>query len=196
MAARNDAACLVGVKSGQYCQQELYALILKEINYMGLEVFFEYQHHQNYNEGSIPVHRHRWHISVEVEEAVNSLQLGSSLLVSINRALEPYSHIILNDIFPFNIIKPTHDNIARYLFNILDDTLITMQGRLKNISISEDLDLIKYIDHRQPDFDQLRPAESIHMADKQTNPKATMAESGSVSKPKLANLLVGITNIR
>lgn len=102
---------------------------------MSLEILFEYQHHQNYNEGAIPVHRHRWHVTLDIEESADNMDLiSSSLLDSINKVVSPYQHVVLNDVFPFDRVRPTHENIANFLFNILDDILKPMQCRLKSIN--------------------------------------------------------------
>ncbi len=163
---------------------------------MVLEVLFEYQHHQKYNEGAIPVHRHRWCINLEVEETAGHLRLvGSSLLASVNDVLAPYRDVVLNDVFPFNQVRPTHENIAKYLFNILDDTLIAVQHCLKGISISEDFELINYLDHRSPDFDQLLTTARISLAEQSTHQRPKTIESRTGSKPKRASLAVGITNM-
>lgn len=72
------------------------------------------------------------------------------MLTSIKAVLQRFDRRILNDVFPFTMTSPTHENIARCLFNMVDDTTKAVGGHLSRLSIWEDLELIIDMDGPSP----------------------------------------------
>lgn len=120
---------------------------------MQLDCFLEFRHHIDYEQFTVPVHRHRWHLRITMGADHNdSPGSRAGLLTSIKAALHRFNGRILNDIFPFTMVSPTHENIARCLFNIVDDTAKTVGGHVNTLSIWEDLELIIDMEGPSPVF--------------------------------------------
>jgi len=66
----------------------------------------------------------------------------------LNDRLLRYDDIVLNDIFPFDIIEPNHESIARYFYNTLEDTLSLMGLTLKEITVRDSQSLIMEVNRR------------------------------------------------
>lgn len=154
---------------------------------MQLDCFLEFKHHPNYMESAIPVHRHRWQIRVAIAPPVDNGDRVSynALFTLVNSVLKRYNQVVMNDVHPFDRVRPTHDNIAKYLFNRIEDGVENLGGQLSNITVWEDLELINQIERRSPELDHLNQVAG-------RNDKSAPSV-GRPPKNKLASLLLNVT---
>ena len=116
----------------------------------------EVRYFENREGSSGQICDHDWQIKVEVEvplENDNFVGFGkvSSAVMS---TLMRYDKIVLNDVYPFNIIEPNPENIAMYFYNCLDDELSLLDIILKEITFAENNMRMKF-NKRNTDFDLL-----------------------------------------
>lgn len=107
-------------------------------------------------------HNHNWQVKVQVEvpEDDQTIIYGKVLSIVIS-TLSRFDDTLLNDVFPFNLIDPTDDNVARYFFNCLEDTL-TMKGlHLLEISLWEGETLYTQVTERCSELDEMLKGDSI-----------------------------------
>lgn len=116
----------------------------------------EVKYFENSEGSSGQIYDHDWQVKVEVEvplENDNFVGFGkvSSAVMS---TLMRYDKIVLNDVYPFNIIEPNPENIAMYFYNCLDDVLSLLDIILKEITFAENNMCMKF-NKRNTDFDLL-----------------------------------------
>ncbi len=153
---------------------------------MQLDCFLEFKHHPNYQDSAIPMHKHRWQIRVAIAGNQGDTVSYSALFTMVNSVLKRYNRAIMNDVHPFDSVRPTHENIAKYLFNSIDDCVKDLGGQLRHMNIWEDLELINQIERRSPEFDILD-----HLAD-HDQPHQAVLSAGSSARSKLASLMLNI----
>lgn len=117
----------------------------------------EVRYFENSEGSSGQICDHDWQIKVEVEvplENDNFVGFGkvSSAVMS---TLMRYDKIVLNDVYPFNIIEPNPENIAMYFYNCLDDELSLLDIILKEITFAENNNMRMKFNKRNTDFDLL-----------------------------------------
>jgi len=106
----------------------------------------------------------------------------------VKSTLQPFDGVILNEVYPFYVIEPTHDNIAMYFFNILEDTLSMMDLKLVEMSIWEDQDLVKQITQRNTNLGELLRGEDILMNMRDGLPETVKVKRNPI-KSKLVQIL-------
>ncbi|NLN87100.1 MAG: hypothetical protein GX133_05785 [Syntrophomonadaceae bacterium] len=153
---------------------------------MQLDCFLEFKHHPSYKDGAIPIHKHRWQIRIAIAGNKGNTVSYSSLFAMVNSVLKRYHRVIMNDVHPFDSVRPTHDNIAKYIFNCIDDSVKDLGGQLSNMNVWEDLELINRIERRSPEFDGLDQL-SDH-----DPPTPAIIDAGSSARSKLASLMLYI----
>lgn len=153
---------------------------------MQLDCFLEFKHHPNYQDSAIPIHKHRWQIRIAIAANKGDTVSYSALFTAVNSVLKPYNRVVMNDVHPFDSVRPTHENIAKYLFNSIDDGVKHLGGQLSNMNIWEDLELINQIERRSPEFDRLD-----QLADQDQPPQAVI-NAGSSARSRLASLMLNI----
>ncbi len=153
---------------------------------MQLDCFLEFKHHPNYRDGAISIHKHRWQIRVAIAGNKCDTVSYSDLFTVVNSVLKRYNRVVMNDVHPFDSIRPTHENIVKYLFNSIDDGVKDLGGQLSNMDIWEDLELINQIERRSPEFDGL---DQLADQDRATQ---SVINTGSSARSKLASLMLHI----
>jgi len=153
---------------------------------MQLDCFLEFKHHPNYQDSVIPMHKHRWQIRIVIASNKGDTISYSALFTVVNSILKRYNRVVMNDVHPFDSVRPTHENIARYLFNRIDDSVTDLGGQLSHMNIWEDLELINQIERRSPELDGLD-----QLAD-QDQPIQAVINAGSSARSKLASLMLNI----
>ncbi len=122
---------------------------------MYIDACADVHHCQSYGSVVVPRHKHHWQMRVVVEAEPDQKIISRERLLSVVLSrLHHFNGFLLNDIYPFNAIKPSHENIAAYFFHLLDDTLEKNNLRLKEMRISEDQEVIMRINSRDPKLDQ------------------------------------------
>lgn len=157
---------------------------------MQLDCHLEFKHQPKYMESAIPMHRHRWRIRVAIDlpDTPADEVSYSAVFARISPILKRYDRELMNTVHPFDKVQPTHDNIARYLFNAIDDGVRKLGVRLSTITIWEDLELINQVGQRSPEFDDLNPVPEPGAAPKPPDPAWE-----HTAKNRLAALLFNIT---
>ena len=73
------------------------------------------------------LHGHTWDVEVTVAgsslDDVGIVYDFKHLKSDLGNVLEPYDHAYLNDVEPFDTINPTAENLARVVFDALQDTI-------------------------------------------------------------------------
>lgn len=93
---------------------------------MRLDAFVDVRYYQ-INNGLRDLQHHALQVTIEVEVPPDNYSVRYTKVSSdVVSTLMQYDNVILNDIFPFNIIEPNPQNIALYFFNCLDDMLSLM----------------------------------------------------------------------
>ncbi len=163
---------------------------------MELDVFIDSRHCQSFGNITVPVHKHRWQVRMKVAEPEAdspAVVRYSKVLAAVTSTLQPFDRVILNEIYPFNIIiEPTHDNIAMYFFNILEDTLAMMDLKLLEMSMWEDQDLVKLITQRNTSLGELLRDEDILKAMRHDLPETVKVKRNPI-KSKLGKIIGNAT---
>ncbi len=161
---------------------------------MDLDVFIDSRHSQSFGAVTVPVHKHRWQVRIIVEEPGedHAVVRYSKVLSAVTVALQRYDGVILNDVFPFNIIEPTHGNVAMYFFNSLEDTLAIMDLKLVEISLWEDQDLVKQVKRRSHKLDEALRGEDILTNMRQGLPEQVVTKRTPIKK-RLAKMITTAT---
>lgn len=73
------------------------------------------------------LHGHTWDVEVVVAgehlDDVGIVYDFKTLKEDLAAVLQPLDHVYLNDVTPFDILNPTAENLARYVFERLSDTV-------------------------------------------------------------------------
>ncbi|MCE5203235.1 MAG: 6-carboxytetrahydropterin synthase QueD [Coriobacteriales bacterium] len=90
------------------------------------------------------LHGHTW--DVEVTVAANELDDidivydFKSLKADLARVLEPYDHVFINEVAPFDALSPTAENLARVLYESLERNITqatSARVHLKEVTVWE-----------------------------------------------------------
>lgn len=149
---------------------------------MELDVFIDPRHWQSFGAINVPIHKHRWQVRMIVEEPGDDhvMVRYSKVQAAVTSTLHPFDAVVLNETYPFNVIEPTHDNIAMYFYNCLEDTLAMMDLKLVEMSIWEDKELIKRITQRNTKIGELLRGEDIISAMRQGLPEKVVTKRGPI----------------
>ena len=87
------------------------------------------------------LHGHNWRVQVVVAvERLNEVGLGidfHELKKITNDALLALDHSVINDIFPFTEINPSSENIAKWLYDVLNKKIIDTHASVSSITVWE-----------------------------------------------------------
>ncbi len=130
---------------------------------MYLDAFLDTRHFHFVDPWNKQVHGHRWQVKVQVEAPEGPAQeIGySNVLAAVTATLMRYDKVLLNEVFPFDHIDPSHENIAGYFFNCLEDTVAIKGLRLVEVSLWEKQALVLQMHARNEDIDTLLRGEDI-----------------------------------
>ena len=119
--------------------------------------FLNAKHFVSFNGKAGPVHAHSWQVQISAGVNLDHQELVgfTKVIDPVKAVFEPYENKILNEIYPFNIIQPTTENISFYLYNCLDDTLASLGLHLITLSVWETPTKGIEITARYKEFDQL-----------------------------------------
>jgi len=132
------------------------AASLPEVNEkMRLDAFVDVRYYDN-SKGLKQLQHHALQVVVDVDVPEETYSVRYTKVSSdIVAALLHYDNIILNDVFPFNIIEPNLPNIALYFYNLLEDILGLMDLGLSSITVLEIPDINIQVKGRTPGLDDL-----------------------------------------
>jgi 6-pyruvoyltetrahydropterin/6-carboxytetrahydropterin synthase len=87
------------------------------------------------------LHGHNWKVDVTVTaQELDESGLGidfKKLKAHTNEILKTLDHKYLNEISPFTSISPSSENISRYLFGKLSDSLNDQNVRVESVTVWE-----------------------------------------------------------
>ncbi|MBN2008633.1 6-carboxytetrahydropterin synthase QueD [candidate division KSB1 bacterium] len=82
------------------------------------------------------MHGHCWKVTARISVAqLDSIGLGydfREIKDRLNRVVGQFDHKFINEIPPFNTLNPTSENLAKYFYDTLDET---MPDKVKVVSI-------------------------------------------------------------
>ncbi|HRY12451.1 MAG TPA: 6-carboxytetrahydropterin synthase [Syntrophomonadaceae bacterium] len=130
---------------------------------MHLDVFLDARHYHFVDPWNKQDHRHRWQVKVQVEVPRDQEIAYSQLLSAVNSTLLKYDDVLLNETFPFDHIDPSHENVAGYFFNCLEDMVAAKGLRLVEVGLWEKQNLVLQVHARNGDIDaQLRGENDLN----------------------------------
>lgn len=106
--------------------------------------------------------RHNWQMQLRVEipeEAAHVVY--NQVLATVTSTLAPYDDVLLNEVFPFDFVEPDDDNVASYLFNLLEDNLRMKDLILNELKVVENDTLLLQKETRNTDIDAMLKGEDI-----------------------------------
>ena len=87
------------------------------------------------------MHGHNWKVEVEVTAtALNEYEMGmdfKTIKTATRELAKTLDHRYLNDIPPFDVRNPTAENIAKYFYQRLSDTLNISTARVSAVTLWE-----------------------------------------------------------
>ena len=96
---------------------------------------------RNYPGDCAQVHGHNWIVEVHLKcRDLDAIGLGIDFRAvkgAVKKVLSELDHTDLNELFPFQTINPSSENIARYLYQALSDELNSERVTVSGIKISE-----------------------------------------------------------
>ena len=103
------------------------------------------------------VHAHSWQIQIEAHVNVEKTEQEefAGIIDQIKKGLATYENKILNEIYPFDRIQPTTENISLYLFNTIEEMLAKMGLYLEKITLWETPTRGIKVTSRYEEFDRL-----------------------------------------
>lgn len=109
-----------------------------------------------------PKHRHHWKLQLQVEVPEDNVDVVYiHVSAAITATLARFDGVLLNRLFPFDLIEPSHENIAAYFFNCLEDTLVLKELILKELVLVEDDTPRMTIDARSTDMEEMLKGEDL-----------------------------------
>lgn len=132
-----------------------------EASIMHLDAFLDTRHYHFVDPWNKQVHRHRWQIKVQVEARDDSREVigYSNVLAAVTSTLMRWDQVLLNEVYPFDQLEPSHENIALYFFNCLEDTVAVRGLRLIEVSLWENQTLVLQANCRSEEIDALLRGE-------------------------------------
>ena len=120
---------------------------------MRLDAFVDARYY-NMVDGHKQMEHHALQVTIEVEVPTDNYSVRYTKVSSdVVSTLLNYDNVILNDIFPFNVIEPNPQNIAMYFYSCLDDMLSLMDLNLHTLTVLELPDLQIKLDTRNTKLD-------------------------------------------
>ncbi len=120
---------------------------------MRLDAFVDARYYQIVN-GQKEMQHHALQVTIAVEVPPDNYSVRYTKVSSdVVATLLQYDNVVLNDIFPFNIIEPNPQNIAMYFFNCLEDMLSMMDLVLHSLVVLELPDLQIQVNSRNTKLD-------------------------------------------
>lgn len=87
------------------------------------------------------LHGHNWIIEVFVKcSELNEIGIGidfRDVKAAVKDVLSNLDHKNLNDLPEFKIVNPSSENIAKYIYQLLSETLNSEQVKISKIKVSE-----------------------------------------------------------
>lgn len=95
---------------------------------------------RGYERGCEKLHGHNWRVEIEVcSDVLNKLGMVIDfyqLKQIAKKYLNILDHSYLNDIKPFDIINPTCENVAKWLFKMIAEDLAKFDKNVKLLAIN------------------------------------------------------------
>lgn len=104
-----------------------------------LVAFVNARHFVTFGEKSGPVHAHSWQVQIDAHVPAERAELVAfaKILDQVKKVMGFYENKVLNEVFPFDRIHPTTENISLYFFNRLEDVLAEVGLSLGKVTVWE-----------------------------------------------------------
>jgi len=122
---------------------------------MRLDAFIDARYYENMG-GEKELKIHALQIGIEVDVPAGNYSVRYTKVSSdVVHALHRYDNVVLNEIYPFDIIDPNPQSIANYLYNYVEDTLSLMDLELHALKLHELPDLDITVNQRSVAMDRM-----------------------------------------
>jgi hypothetical protein len=122
---------------------------------MRLDAFIDARYYENVG-GEKVLQNHALQIGIEVEVPASNYSVRYTKVSSdVVHALHQFDSVVLNDVYPFDIIDPNPQSIANYLYNYVEDTLSLMDLELHSLKVHELPDLEITVEARCISMDRM-----------------------------------------
>lgn len=130
---------------------------------MELVAFVNARHFVKFGKKAGPVHAHSWQAEIEIRVPPEDAETTEFAKVSkvVTTALAPYENVILNQVYPFNLIHPTTENMAMFFYNLLEDALRKINLGLARLMLWENPTKGIEVAKRNIQFDTLSPVDEV-----------------------------------
>lgn len=109
---------------------------------LGVKGKFEAAHSlRNYSAECSRIHGHRWEAEIIVEiKELDETGMGIDFKILkkiLNEVLSPFDHQYLNEVFPFDNINPTAENLAFEIWRRFEEATSKVPVKLKEVKLWE-----------------------------------------------------------
>jgi len=106
---------------------------------MKVITFLNARHFVTFDKKTGPVHAHSWQVEIEVAVSpdIDETVAFSKLFKAVSEALSIYENTILNQVYPFDKLQPTTENISMYFYNRMEDALAELGLGLIRLNLWE-----------------------------------------------------------
>lgn len=109
---------------------------------LGIKGKFEAAHSlRDYPDECYKIHGHRWEVEIIVEiKELDEVGMGVDFKVLkkiLNEVLDPFDHHYLNEVFPFDKINPTAENIVFEIARRYEEAAEKLPIKLKEVKLWE-----------------------------------------------------------
>jgi len=124
---------------------------------MRFDIFVDNRHFENVAGVEEPIHNHSWQVRVDVEIPPNNAEnvYYGKVYSAISCTLNRYDNVLLNEVFPFTLLEPSAQNIAKYFYNCLEDNLSLLGVMLKEMTLWENPSEKIAINFRSSELDEM-----------------------------------------
>jgi 6-pyruvoyltetrahydropterin/6-carboxytetrahydropterin synthase len=95
---------------------------------------------RDYNGPCARIHGHNWKIRLEVQSAIadeKGIVLDFTTLEHyLHQVTGPFDHQLMNDVSPFDVMNPTAENLAKYIYDRVEK-LLPDQIKMKKVNVWE-----------------------------------------------------------
>jgi len=126
-----------------------------------LVAFVNARHFVTFGGKSGPVHAHSWQVQIDAHVPTEKAELVAfaRIIDQVKKAMGFYENKVLNEVFPFDQIQPTTENISLYFFNRIEDLLDEVGLFLGKVTVWETPTRGIEVTSRYEEFDRILSAE-------------------------------------
>lgn len=108
-----------------------------EIHTYKMKSYINASHAMRWESGTGQKHNHTWEVIMEIQLDTKHLVRFNDIEDNMREVSVNYSGKFLNEVPPFDKLNPSLENITRYFYKILSETLAKSQATLMRLEIGE-----------------------------------------------------------